>query len=335
MLKKFLILIFATLVAMGSSWAQQAKTGVLSPASKPAASAQLVKIGFYPVSVYELEMGSNTYYVDMYVWMRWKGDVDPTASIEFTNMVEEWGKQQEALQEKPKVLADGSNYQIMRVEGRFVQPFNLANYPLDRQKLSVMVEDSVNTADAVHYEIDKESSGMGSKLQIPGWSLKGWTSQTYLHDYGSNLGEDSAPSVYSAAEFSLNIERPISFFYWKLLMPLFIVLMAALASLFLSPSNIDARTGLPAGALLTAIFLQKSYSDGLPDLGYLILMDQIYLVAYTLIVATLIRAIFTFQKASHASAALLEKMAKADRILLLLLLITFVVSAGVLVVFHQ
>ncbi|MDZ4294069.1 MAG: hypothetical protein U1C47_19385 [Hydrogenophaga sp.] len=335
MLKKLIILLFATLMVFGSSWAEQEKKGVLSPAGPPAPSAQLVKVGFYPVSVYELEMGSNTYYVDMYVWMRWKGDVDPTSSIEFTNMVEEWGKQQESLLEKPKVLADGSNYKIMRVEGRFVQPFNLANYPLDQQKLSIMVEDSVNTADAVYYEVDKENSGIGSKLQIPGWSLQGWSSKTYQHDYGSSLGDDSTPSLYSAAEFSLNIERPISFFYWKLLMPLFIVLMAALASLFLSPTNIDARTGLPAGALLTAIFLQKSYSDGLPDLGYLILMDQIYLVAYTLIVATLIRAIYSFQKASDASTTLLKKMARSDRLILFILLSTFVMAATVLVLIHQ
>lgn len=315
--------------------AQPVKKGTLVPVAEPAASAQLVKIGFYPVSVYELEMGSNTYFVDMYVWMRWKGDVDPTASLEFTNMVDEWGKQQELLHEKPKQLADGSQYQIMRIEGRFVQPFNLASYPIDRQKLSIMVEDSVNTADVIHYEIDKENSALGSKLKIPGWSLSGWDSQTYLHDYGSNLGEESAPSVYAAAEFAMNIERPLSFFYWKLLLPLTIVLLAALSALLLSPRSIDARTALPAGALLTAIFLQKSYSDGLPDLGYLILMDQIYLVAYALIVLTLIRAIFTFQRSESVAQAVLAKVAQNDRTIMGLLFVVFVFATAVLVWLHS
>jgi hypothetical protein len=303
----------------------------LSPISTVAPSAQIVKIGFYPVSVYELDMGSNTYYVDMYVWLRWKGDIDPTASLEFTNMVEEWGKQVENLQSEPKVLPDGSKYQIMKVEGRFVQAFDLIDFPLDRQKLSIRVEDSVNTAETLAYEIDESSSGIGSKLKIPGWTLTGWSSERYVHDYASSFGEESMASTYSSAEFSLNIQRPVSYFYWKLLMPLVIVLLAALSALVLSPKSIDARTALPAGALLTAIFLQKSYSDGLPDLGYLILMDEIYLVAYSLIVLTLIRAIYAFQKAGTLDEREHGKILAADRKVMVAFLITFMVATAALV----
>lgn len=118
-------------------------------------------------------------------------------------------------------------------------------------------------------------------------------------------------------------------------MPLFIVLMAALSALLLAPGSIDARTALPAGALLTAIFLQKSYSDGLPDLGYLILMDQIYLVAYTLIVLTLIRAIFAYQKAQIVSKELLFNIIRTDRFMMVGLLLAFVVATAVLVSQHS
>ncbi len=333
MLKKMCLVVFLALAAVGVM-ARSLVAGTMTPAGQPAASAQIVTVGFYPVSVYELEMGNGTYFVDMYVWMRWKGQTDPTASIEFTNMVDEWGKQQEVLHEKPKQLPDGSLYQIMRVEGRFVQAFDMVSYPLDRQKLSIFVEDSVNTADAVHYQIDRDNSGIGSNLKIPGWSLSGWSANSYVHDYASNLGEDAAPSLYSAAEFALNIERPLSFFYWKLLLPLGIVLLAALSALLLAPRSIDARTALPGGALLTAIFLQKSYSDGLPDIGYLILMDQIYWVAYALIVATLIRTIFTFQKAEAAAPEVVIKMAKADRSIMWLLLAAFPIATFVLISLH-
>jgi hypothetical protein len=329
---KIISTFFLILFSIGHAAASiEPKQGQLTPVSTLAASAQVVKIGFYPVSVYELDMGSNTYYVDMYVWLRWKGDIDPTASLEFTNMVEEWGKQVENLQSEPKVLPDGSKYQIMKVEGRFVQAFDLIDFPLDRQKLSIRVEDSVNTAETLAYEIDESSSGIGSKLKIPGWSLTGWSSERYVHDYASSFGEESMASTYSSAEFSLNIQRPVSYFYWKLLMPLAIVLLAALSALVLSPKSIDARTALPAGALLTAIFLQKSYSDGLPDLGYLILMDEIYLVAYSLIVLTLIRAIYAFQKAGTLAESEHGKILADDRKVMVAFLITFMVATAALV----
>lgn len=313
----------ALLLAVAPAHAEVGKKGTYTPVEAPAESAQQVKIGFYPLSVYQLDMASNTYYVDTYMWMRWKGDIDPTATIEFTNMVEEWGKQQENLNEAPKDLPDGSKYQIMRVEGRFVQPFSLADYPLDKQKLSIMVEDTTNGSDAVAYVVDTDASGIGDSLQIPGWKIEGWTSQIFNHDYGTTFGEEATPATYSSVEFSINITRPLSFFFWKLLLPLFIVLLAALSALLIRPQDLDVRSALPAGALLTAIFLQKSYSDGLPDLGYLILMDKIYLVAYALIVLVLVRCIAAYRAAVDADAGEVRAIHGTDKKLLVLAVLVF------------
>ena len=332
MLRNILAAIAALFMIIMPSIAQEAKKGSYTIVDTPPSSAQEVTVGFYPISVYQLDMASNTYYVDAYVWLRWKGDIDPTATIEFTNMVEEWGKQQENLLSEPKVLPDGSNYQIMRIEGRFVQPFSLADYPLDRQKLSIMVEDTTNGADAVSYVIDKESSGIGDSLQIPGWKLGGWSSQTYTHDYGTKFGEDETPAVYSAAQFSIEISRPLSFFYWKLLLPLFIVLGAALSALLIRPQDLGERSALPAGALLTAIFLQKSYSDGLPDLGYLILMDKIYLVVYALIVLTLLRAIFAYRATVDAEPGVIKAVQATDKKILVLSVLVFVAAVAAILV---
>lgn len=173
---RHLLVLAALVMATASAHADIAKKGSYAPVEAPPAAAQQVAIGFYPVSVYELDMASNTYYVDTYMWMRWRGEIDPTGTLEFTNMVEEWGKQQENLLSEPKILADGSKYQILRIEGRFVQPFSLADYPLDKQKLSIMIEDTTNGAETVSYVIDKDSSGIGDSLQIPGWKMNGWSS---------------------------------------------------------------------------------------------------------------------------------------------------------------
>ncbi|MFN3452419.1 MAG: hypothetical protein ACK4ZE_09710 [Sphingorhabdus sp.] len=333
---KLMLALWATLAISFAAFADDGKKGTYTEVKTPPSTAQMVKVGFYPISVYQLDMSSNTYYVDMYVWFRWKGDINPIETLEFTNMVEEWGKQQEALLETPKVLADGSKYQIVRVEGRFVQPFSLINFPLDRQKLSIMVEDTTNGVETVSYEIDRESSGIGKSLDIPGWILDGWTAKTYAHNYGSQFGEEGTPTVYSALAFNLEISRPISFFFWALLFPLFIVLIAALAALNIKPNELDVRTGLPAGALLTAIFLQKSYADDLPELGYLILMDQIYLVAYALIVFTLVRSIYAYKVVSainDENDARFKSVQKADRGMFIAQILLFAAAVAAIISF--
>ncbi|MFW6730687.1 MAG: hypothetical protein ACODUE_02970 [Synechococcus sp.] len=310
------------------------RRGTYSAVQTPPPGAEQVKIGFYPIAIYNLDQASNTFYADLYVWLRWKGDLDPSGTIEFTNMVEEWGKLQEPLMDKPKKLPDGSNYQQFRVEGRFVQPFSMANYPLDRHKLSIRVEDTTNGARQLSFVIDKASSGIDQKLEIPGWKLKGWKGETLEHDYGTNFGEIEQPSSYSVASFEMLIERPISFFLWKLLLPLAIVVMAALVGLLVNPRSIDARLALPMGALLSAIFLQKGYSDTLPDLGYLVFMDKIYLLAYPLILIVLIRAIAAFSRSRNASDEEVAQIQTVDRQVAIALGLAFVIGTTVITALH-
>jgi hypothetical protein len=309
---------------------QTARRGAYLPISSPPPGAEQVKIGFYPMAIYDLDQASNTFYADMYVWLRWKGELDPSSTIEFSNMVEEWGKLQEPLMEKPKTLPDGSQYQQFRVEGRFVQPFSLADYPLDHHNLSIRVEDTTNGASQLSFVIDEASSGIDQKLEIPGWKLKGWRGETLEHAYGSNFGEVEQPSNYSVANFQMVIERPVSFFLWKQMLPLAIVVMAALVGLLVNPRSIDARLALPMGALLSAIFLQKGYSDTLPDLGYLVFMDKIYLLAYPLILIVLVRAIVAYSKSRSASDAEVTAMQAVDRKVVIVLGIAFAVGTSLI-----
>jgi hypothetical protein len=296
-----------------------ARRGIFTPQGTPPPGAEVVQIGFYPVSVYNLDLASNTFYVDAYVWLHWKGEIDPSATMEFINMVEEWGKQQEALREKPIELSDGSKYQSFKVEGRFVQSFSLADFPLDRHDLKLMVEDTVHPITELAYVIDRQNSGISRNLMIPGWQLRGWLGMEEAHDYGTDFGEEQTSTVSSVATFSMGISRPTSFFLWKLLLPLIIVVLAALAALLVPPDSLDARLAMPLGSLLSAIFLQKSYSDTLPDLGYLVFMDKIYLLAYPLVLLVLVRAILGYLQFERQGQAALAVVRRDDRILLVVL----------------
>lgn len=93
--------------------------------------------------------------------------------MEFVNAVQEWDFLKEKLYDEPKVLEDGTFYQIMRVEGRFFQSFSMENFPLDQQKLSILVEDATNQAEAVSYVLDDKDSGLSDLLDTPGWTISG------------------------------------------------------------------------------------------------------------------------------------------------------------------
>lgn len=150
-----------------------AQNSGLQPAGEIPSTAQQVTVGIYPISVYNLDIETSTYYVDGYIWFRWKGDIDPTLTFEFTNGVEKWGMTQTNIYEEPEIMADGSFYQVMRVEGRFVQPFSLVNFPLDQQQLALTIEDTTYPVEKLVYVADTEESGYSNLLKIAGWDIKG------------------------------------------------------------------------------------------------------------------------------------------------------------------
>lgn len=318
---------------LAASEAQTEAAGELAVMQAPPASAQIVDVGMYVNTVYQLEVASSTFYLDAYLWFKWSGDIDPTATMEITNLVEEWGAMITPLNEEPILLPDGKKYKLLKVEGRFMQPFVLAEYPLDKQKLSVYLEDNTYGADQLVYEMDREGSGYGHMLAVPGWQIDRWTSLQYLHDYGSFFGAEKVgtASVYSTLRFDLEISRPVNFFVWKLMLPLTILLLASWMILLLDPKQVEVRTALPATGLLTAVFLQQSYSDGLPEVGYLVLIDKIYAVAYAMILLTLLRAIWTSRGELHSADGMAAARTMDRKILLSQIVVFLVVVTAIIV----
>lgn len=294
MTRTLLALFVAALFAMMMPGRAVAAEGRVTPLTEYPKGAEVVTVGFYPINVYAVDPSSSTFMYDGYIWMRWNGDIDPTETMELVNAVDKSSISKEFLFDEPQIMPNGSKYQIMRVESQLYKPFSLSNFPLDSHHLSVIIEDSLSGINQLVYKIDKDDTKFGPSLAIAGWKLTGWDSESFVNDYASNFGDvgsDVQASKFAQLSFNLNITRPESYFIWKLLLPLVVVLCGAWIALLLNPVLTETRAALPASALLTTVFLQQSYNGALPETGGLVLLDKIYVAAYILIVVTLARVI--------------------------------------------
>ena len=227
------------------------------------ATAQVVTVGIYWASIGGLDFQENTSVITAYLWFKWRG-ADPMPSVSFRNAVEDWELTTTLTSEKPRKLPDGSMYQEMRVNGRFYQPFDPGAFPLDQQDVALYLEDVQKPIDEVVFVPDTESSGFDTNMDIPGWTPVNLTAQAFAHDYQTNFGDGGPASIGSASlVFALHIQRHADSFTWKLLFPLVIVMFTNWLALLLRPNWIDLRTGMPATALLTLVFLQITYSTNL------------------------------------------------------------------------
>lgn len=333
MLKSLLKLIVAIMFAIALPSLAVANEGSIRPLTSVAKGAQVVSVGFYPLNVYGVDPANSTFTYDGYIWFRWNGEIDPTKSVEFTNAVDRSSLSKEFLFETPQVAPDGAKYQIMRVESAFLKPFSLSSFPLDQHDLSIVLEDSLNGVDRLVYDIDKSDTSYAPGLSISGWTLNDWSHERTIVDYSSRFGDRSVTqaSQYARISFSMNISRPGSYFIWKLLLPLVVVICGAWIALLLNPVLTETRAALPASALLTTVFLQQSYTSTLPETGGLVLLDEIYVVAYVLIVATLARVIIKSHNIEEKSEAEVRALRRQDIRSLVIQVVIFCAASAALV----
>lgn len=298
-----------------------------------------VRTGVYLNNLYDLNMSANSFYADFYIWFKWKGDFDPT-NVEFVNSIEKWSVTNNGFDNDstPVVLKDGYNYRIFRMEGRFLHSFALSNFPLDEHALDIQIENPDADVDSLVYIPDTGTvaASIRPTLHLNAWQQRGCRLESKEHDYGTNFGNpDENARKYSNLTFTVTLGRSFSFFMLKMLLPLFVVMLMSIGALILHPDHIDTRSSLPIGGLLTAVFLQQSYSDALPDTGYMVLMDKIYLLVYIITSLVMLHIIIAGNVQSRSNdPARIARLDRRESWLALTYFIIFIVGVALLAAFQ-
>jgi hypothetical protein len=300
-----------------------------------AGAPQQVKVGVYLMNLYGLDMNNHSFYADFYIWFKWKGSIDPT-KIEFVNSIEKWSVNNAAFDgdSTPVKLKDGYKYKIFRVESRFFHTFLLNRFPLDEHDLDIQIENPEFPADSLVYVPDTNAADIRKTLHLVGWNQSNCRLVNTIHDYKTDFGNPQENArKYSNIAFMVSLSRPFSYFLLKMLLPIFIVMVVSISALFAHPSYIDTRTSLPIGGLLTAVFLQQTYSDALPDSGYMVLMDKIYLLCYVLISFTLGQIILAGNRLLSPNPDREKQIMRTERQLAALFMLIFILGVFILCAF--
>ncbi len=256
-------------------------------------SPQKVLTGVYLNNVENIDMAENSYYLNFDIWFKWKGDIDPTKSFHFMNLLEEWGLTQTAVYDSVLSLEDGYKYQRFHIEGKFFHKFWLGTFPLDWQKIVLDLKDKVHTEAKLVYVPDTLNSAVNPDLDIPGWDILKFYNEAKKWKAPTSFGEKKQPQVFSKYRFGLKIHRPLNFFFNKVLPPVFVTILCCLLIFSLNVAYVDARVSTAIGALLTEVFLQLSFTANLPNVGIMLLLDHIFNFSYFIIFIILAVIIYT------------------------------------------
>lgn len=253
-------------------------------------------VGVYLNKVVNLDLKQNTYWMDFYLWFRWKGNIDPSETYEFMNGYEKWAITNVSEAEAIKELPGGWRYREFHIEMQFHNPFYFDAYPLDKQILRVTLEDKSHNEKALRYLPDTSHTQVDPKLFISGWKAQGHEINSATHTYNTNFGQLNQPKeTFSQINFDLAITRyPRHLHLFKLYLPVVIILIMAFVIFFIPISFFDSRVEISITGLLSLIALQMVLNETLPPVGYLTLSDKVYNFSYFVVMCTLIETVWVY-----------------------------------------
>lgn len=238
---------------------------------KPLLDTSEVTVGAYLYFVHSIDTRGNTFIGDFYLWFLWSGDRDPTKSFEIMNgvglptIIPIFTDNSGAS--KPEVLPDGRLYQQFHIQGTFGCNMDFSNYPLDRHKLTIELEDTKGALNIVRYKVDDRNTSLHPDVKMPGWDRHGFTGHATAVDYASTFGDprEQGPVQYAHVSFGLDIERPRPSAIIKELAPILISMIIGLCALFLRPDEFGTRMAMYATIVMTYVFINMDIAAKVPD----------------------------------------------------------------------
>lgn len=181
------------------------------------------------------------------------------------------------------VTPEGQVTRTQRYIGAIGTRFDLSHFPLDHHEL--LFELASSKAGEVELVVQPQLSGQSESVSLTGWTLAEGQASVIEHQ----LLHLRLPGI----RYSLPIQRMTSYYVWNVILPLALVVLMSITSLWIRPNFVAPRIGVAATAMLTVITYRFALAQQVPALDYLTRLDLFLLGATGLVLGTLVVAVLS------------------------------------------
>lgn len=267
----------------------------------PTVETHVVQTGINLYRLDNIDLREQTFDAEFFLWFKWKGPENLKLSrdtIFFWNGIYSVNDQVIELAED---LNSDPKYRSLRIKGRFLDEYDLRNYPFDVQTLHLAFSLPRYGTDTVWLAVDEEALSDRDKFTIfpSEYERIGRLEHTSgTRRLESTLGDSKRDSVggrgidFSVYQVKLTVQRNPFPYLVKLLLPLFVLSAISLAVYWVPVRHFAVRITLVLTALLSTLVFHMSKADALPNVGYMTLADKYFVFAYLIMTVSILANIW-------------------------------------------
>ena len=284
------------------------------PAAESASVMRDVEIKVVLLDVDEVNSVKQSFSANIATAIRWQ---DPGLAHEGPNSIgrplaDVWHpsiqilNQQRIVATFPKTVEihpDGTVLYRQRYWGSFSQALELHSFPFDTQRLTLTLANVGFGMRSVRF-LASPDSGISEQFSMPDWKVTGWDFVTLDLPF-----EEDAAQVKGMV-FSLDVKRDTSYFKYKVILPLVLIVMMSWMVFWIDPSLVATQISVSVTAMLTMIAYRFALAGLIPRLAFLTSLDYFVLVSTLAVFIGMIEVLYT---AHLATSDQLKKARLIDR----------------------
>jgi hypothetical protein len=275
-----------------SSFAQEEKT-----------HPDTVKAGVYIISVHDINFRDKEYTLRFWLWF-----VYDNPSFDFAGQLDLPNAKDIDIQETIYDSLDGKRWVIMKMKCTMKQNWNVHDFPFDKQRLKMHIENTLFDKRRLIFQPDTVGSSYDTEDAIDGWNVTNFEVQESSNDYITGFGDDSSKNQnFSSFDVYFGLERSAWGMFFKIFLGMYIAFMIATISFTPHPSEMEPRFGLPVGGLFAAVGNKYIIDSLLPESSSFTLVDTLHAITFVGIFAILLVSAIALKQYDNGKKELSEE----------------------------
>lgn len=235
-----------------------------------------VKTGIYVTSIHDIDFKQSEYTITFWLWMTYK-----RKEFDFLQNMEIPQAKTFTRSFSTIDSSDGKMYILMKIQCVMKDSWKINNFPFDRQKLRLSIENSQFDSHDLVFATDTMGMHFDPRFTLRDWRIDSFIIGAGMKAYETTFGDESLarPHVeYSSFKVKIGIGRDAGELFWKMFLGMYIAFFISYVCFYIHADNIDSRFGLSVGSLFAAVGNKYIIDSSLPDSTSLTLVDILHAI---------------------------------------------------------
>lgn len=286
-------------------------------------------VGIYINSIHDIDFKQNEFSVNFWLWLKYKNmKFDFSKNLEIPNS-KSFEKSYVVIDTVVTETGEKRIDMAMKVQAVMKDNWKITNFPFDRQRLRISIENSQYSYESLVFKLDTVGEHFDSRFNLNSWKIDpdsfriiADSFRIYKTTFGVN-GMTVPESKYASFRVRIGIHRDAVGLFWKMFLGMYIAFLIAFICFFIHSDGMDSRFGLSVGSLFAVIGNKYIIDSSLPESTSFTLVDTLHGIT--------LFSIFTVIASTAWALRLVKKnrmeaAKKFDMIMAGILLIFYVIS---------